>query len=409
VRGNDNTAAGVDYLQPEAAILARYDEIQQSAIAAGQELDRLKAIPQDQRTAAQTDRIAQLTELLDAINRDFRNFARSPEIRTLIAQLSYEAQEASLSLNQLDRLRDELQQLNAAIFYPLILEDRLELVITTPNAPPLRRTVPISRAELNAAILAFRTALTNPGSNAEVPAQTLYTWLIQPLEADLAEAGVETIIYAPDGQLRYIPLAALHDGDRWLIERYQVNNITAESLTDLTETDTGTPLILAAAYVDESLIYTPEVNGKTYQFRGLPGQAAKFKPYQRTPNSGDEALAYRPCGQSWMSTRCYTLPPMLPLSPASPKIPSFSLQWRYPHPAGCGELVFEWGGAGGAQCLRNRRRGSGVRGRGAGPGLPIPNQWGQGGPGFPLAGKRFRHPGPHGRFLRWSASRHDQG
>jgi CHAT domain-containing protein/tetratricopeptide (TPR) repeat protein len=291
VRGNDNTAAGVDYLQPEAAILARYDEIQQSAIAAGQELDRLKAIPQDQRTAAQTDRIAQLTELLDAINRDFRNFARSPEIRTLIAQLSYEAQEASLSLNQLDRLRDELQQLNAAIFYPLILEDRLELVITTPNAPPLRRTVPISRAELNAAILAFRTALTNPVSNAEVPAQTLYTWLIQPLEADLAEAGVETIIYAPDGQLRYIPLAALHDGDRWLIERYQVNNITAESLTDLTETDTGTPLILAAAYADESLIHTPEVNGKTYQFRGLPGAGREIQALPTDTKFWDEAFS----------------------------------------------------------------------------------------------------------------------
>ncbi|MEM1281906.1 MAG: CHAT domain-containing protein, partial [Cyanobacteria bacterium P01_H01_bin.152] len=76
---------------------------------------------------------------------------------------------------------------------------------------------------------------------------------------------------SPDGQLRYIPLAALHDGDRWLIERYQINNITAESLTDLTATNTTEPRILAAAYTDVDLTHTPEVNGKTYRFQGLPG------------------------------------------------------------------------------------------------------------------------------------------
>jgi CHAT domain-containing protein/tetratricopeptide (TPR) repeat protein len=271
VQRNAQTETGVVYLRPEETILARYSDLQESAIAAGQELDDLKAIPQAERTDEQGQRIAQLTDLLEDINGDFRDFARSPEIRSLIDQLSYEAQEASLSLNQLDRLRDELQQLNAAIFYPLILEDRLELVITVPDSPPLRRTVDVSREELNAAILEFRTALTDPRSDAAAPAQQLYDWLVRPLEADLAAAGVETIIYSPDGQLRYIPLATLHDGDNWLIQHYRVNNITAESLTDLTESNITQSKILAAAYADESLVHTPEVNGTTYTFRGLPG------------------------------------------------------------------------------------------------------------------------------------------
>lgn len=271
VERTSETETGVEFLRPEETILARYDALQKSAIAVGQELDELKSTPQEQRTDEQVQRIAQLTELLEDINGDFNNFARSPEIRSLIDQLSFEAQEASLSLNQLDRLRDELQQLNAAIFYPLILEDRLELVITVPDSPPLRRTVDVSREELNAAILEFRTALTDPRSDAKVPAQQLYDWLVRPLEPDLAAAGVETIIYSPDGQLRYIPLAALHDGDNWLIQQYRVNNITAESLTDLTESNTTQPKILAAAYADESLVHTPEVNGTTYTFRGLPG------------------------------------------------------------------------------------------------------------------------------------------
>jgi len=130
IRGVERTGAtetGVDFLRPEETILARYDAFQQSAIAAGQELDELKDIPAAQRSDEQVQRIAQLTDLLDDINGDFRDFASSPEIRELIDQLSYEARDASLSLNQLDRLRDELQQLNAAIFYPLILDDRLEL------------------------------------------------------------------------------------------------------------------------------------------------------------------------------------------------------------------------------------------------------------------------------------------
>lgn len=44
---------------------------------------------------------------------------------------------------------------------------------------------------------------------------------------------METIIYPPDSQLRYIPLTALYDGNRWLVEKFQVNYITAASLTNL--------------------------------------------------------------------------------------------------------------------------------------------------------------------------------
>ena len=38
-----------------------------------------------------------------------------------------------------------------------------------------------------------------------------------PLKMKLAQSGVDSIIYAPDGQLRYVPLSALHDGENWLI------------------------------------------------------------------------------------------------------------------------------------------------------------------------------------------------
>jgi CHAT domain-containing protein/tetratricopeptide (TPR) repeat protein len=271
VRRNSRTERGVDYLRPELTILARYSDLQDSAIEAGRELESLGRIPRSDRTAAQNQRIADLTNLRNELNSDFNDFARSPEIRDLISQLSFEARDASVNLSSLNRLRNELQELNAAIFYPLVLEDRLELIITTPDAPPLRRTVSISREELNRTILAFRDALENADPSIETPAQQLYDWLIEPIQADLDAAGVDTIIYAPDGQLRYIPLAALHDGDQWLAQRYQVNNITAESLTNFTEADAAQPSILAAAYTDSAPSHTPLVNGTPYTFYGLAG------------------------------------------------------------------------------------------------------------------------------------------
>ncbi len=276
VQRTDDSTQGVVFLRPEETILARLGELQKSAIEAGQELATLQQIDASQLTAEQKARIAELDTLLTQVNADFREFSRDPEIRALIEDLSFEAREARINPGELDSLRDELRQLNAAIFYPLVLEDRLELVITTPDSPPLRRTLEeFEREELNQVILTFRQQLSDADPNIEATAQQLYDWLVRPLEDDLEQAGIDTIIYAPDGQLRYIPLAALHDGDNWLVQRYRVHNIIARSLADITETDLAEPQILAAAYADPGLIHTPEVNGQTYTFRGLPGAGAE--------------------------------------------------------------------------------------------------------------------------------------
>lgn len=270
IRGNANTSSGVDILRPEQAILARYGEVQQSAIALGNELADLRQIPESQRNAAQTERIAQLVDLQTAINREFNDFIDSPDITDLVAQLSRTAQRQNLNLEDLVTLQDKLADLNAAILYPLILDDRLELVVTTPTAPPLRRTVAVSRTDLNQAIVNLRSALTDPNSDAVTPARQLYDWLIRPLEADLRQAGVDTIIYAPDGQLRYIPLAALNDGNQWLIQRFRVNNITARSLQTLDTQPQQQLKVLAAAFANQDLNYQIQLGDNEVTFRGLP-------------------------------------------------------------------------------------------------------------------------------------------
>jgi CHAT domain-containing protein len=66
----------------------------------------------------------------------------------------------------------------------------------------------------------------------------------------------------------YVPLAALHDGKQWLVERYSVNNITAASLIDFSPQAFDTPKILAAAFTTGNYNFT--VGSNQFDFAGLP-------------------------------------------------------------------------------------------------------------------------------------------
>ena len=57
-------------------------------------------------------------------------------------------------------------------------------------------------------------------------AQALYDELIAPIVDDLEAAGVKTLMVSLDGALRYIPLAALYDGEHFLTERFALTVFT---------------------------------------------------------------------------------------------------------------------------------------------------------------------------------------
>lgn len=250
-RGNNNTAQGIAERPQEQQIREGNEAILNRAIALGQELSQLESIPVSDRTQAQKQRVVELRKLEQEITQQFNKFLESPQVHAWIAQLQQTTGGQTVDLESYaTTLQDNLKNLqqDAVILYPFILPDRLELVLVTPYTPPLRRTVPVKREELNRVITEFRLALGNPNRDATIPAQQLYNWLIKPIENDLAQAKTQTIIYAPDGQLRYIPLAALHDGNQWLVERFRINNITAVSLTDLNTKPQRQLHVLAAAF-----------------------------------------------------------------------------------------------------------------------------------------------------------------
>jgi len=65
-------------------------------------------------------------------------------------------------------------------------------------------------------------------------ARELYSHLVKPLEKDLEQAGAKTLMWSLDGALRYVPIAALHDGNRYLLEQYALVLYTAASSNNLT-------------------------------------------------------------------------------------------------------------------------------------------------------------------------------
>lgn len=269
VRGNTRTAAGITMLSPEQQIQKQYAQLLQQSIRVGKELAALHKIDRDKRTAAQNEMLQQLIKQEQQLQRGFVSFIESNEIRDLIDQLSREVRTQMPALEQLRPLRDNLKQLgdHVVLLYPLIMEDRIELVLVTGLTPPLHVPVPIDRQVLNQTVLDFRTALIERNDTVQDYAHSLYRWLIKPVEHILNEVNADTILYAPDGILRYIPLAALHDGQQWLVQRYNINNITAFSLTDLDTRPAKETKLLAAAFTTGN--YTFTIGEQTFDFRGL--------------------------------------------------------------------------------------------------------------------------------------------
>ncbi len=126
---------------------------------------------------------------------------------------------------------DQLGARTAAL-YPIILQDRLELLLSLPDGMK-RFTAPVDAATLTDQVRAFRRGLEKRTTHGYlIQGRKLYDWLIRPLEAELAKHSVDTLVIIPDGALRTIPLTALHDGERFLIAKYAVATTPGLRLTD---------------------------------------------------------------------------------------------------------------------------------------------------------------------------------
>ncbi|MEZ4334933.1 MAG: CHAT domain-containing protein [Myxococcota bacterium] len=111
---------------------------------------------------------------------------------------------------------------HVAVVYPILLDDRLELLVTTPRGMS-RHVVPVAREAVAGEVEAMRELLRKrTTSEFRSHARTLHEWLVAPYAERLATESVTTLVFIPDRILRTIPMGALHDGETFLIERFAV-------------------------------------------------------------------------------------------------------------------------------------------------------------------------------------------
>ncbi|MEM8831430.1 MAG: CHAT domain-containing protein [Cyanobacteria bacterium P01_G01_bin.19] len=148
-----------------------------------------------------------------------------------------EAADETLSIDQIDS--------QAAVVYPIVFGDRVEIILSLPDRPLQRFTSLVSETRVNQAIDLLYDSLYNPGVNdsavnifnttvidpqeVEENMQTLlpilqqiHSWLIKPLSPALSENKIETLVFVLNGRLQNVPIAALYDGQQYLIEQYGV-------------------------------------------------------------------------------------------------------------------------------------------------------------------------------------------
>ncbi len=115
--------------------------------------------------------------------------------------------------------------LTAAVIYPIILPDRLEVILKLPKQKNLHHYVTnIPQSLVEDTLEQLRQNLEKPYTSPEGKSlsQQVYDWLIRPAEADLSQSRIETLVFVLDGSLRNIPLAALYDGQQYIIQKYSV-------------------------------------------------------------------------------------------------------------------------------------------------------------------------------------------
>jgi CHAT domain-containing protein len=154
---------------------------------------------------------------------------------------------------------DSLGEHTVAI-YPIILPDRLEILVSLPDGMK-RYSVPVGAAELNEGVNSFRALLEKRTTNQyRRGAMKIHAWLIQPLEKDLQAQNIDTLVFVPDGALRTIPLAALYDGEDFLVARYAVATIPGLTLTDPRPLPREDIQLLAAGLTDSVQGFPPLPN-----------------------------------------------------------------------------------------------------------------------------------------------------
>ena len=183
----------------------------------------------------------------------------------------------------------------AAVIYPIVFSDRLEIILSIAGKPLERFTTKIPDTAIdrtfdalydslynqsvnNSAVNIFSTTPLNPrevqeNTQALLPnLREIYRWSIEPLESELVANRIKTLVFVLSGKLQNVPMAALYDGKQYLLEKYGV--VLAPSLQLLnTQTISRNKLKVLAAGLSQQVEVQgeifPALNGVTKELQQI--------------------------------------------------------------------------------------------------------------------------------------------
>lgn len=226
----------IGYNTTEQTLMTRYRQIADRLAALGVEEQVLQKQAKLGLSAQQKQRQQALTADLRVAQAAFQSFLN--EMREGFSRQgpARSADVAETSQKNLGELQGLLQGLghDAVLLQYYVTDDQVGVLLTTPGVQ-LARSTKVNSKELNRQIAEFRRLLRDPKSDSRPASQALYQLLVAPVAQDLEQTGAKTVMLSLDGALRYLPFGALHDGHRYLVERWNLpmyTSVTKNRLSD---------------------------------------------------------------------------------------------------------------------------------------------------------------------------------
>jgi CHAT domain-containing protein/Tfp pilus assembly protein PilF len=226
-------ARRASFTQTEQRSRERFQAIRGKLVELGKELGALRK--NETLTATEQARVKVLLADLDIGQQAFA--AALEEMRNDFAKLRKERSN-QLAARQLDSSRTGLVSSfgeGTVLLQYIVLDDAVRILLTTANVQKAYR-IAKTQTDLNQIVFSLQAALRDPNLDPRPAGKALYEVLIQPAAEDLKQGDAKTLMVSLDGVLRYIPVAALHDGNRYVAEQYAVSVFTEAASGNMTQT-----------------------------------------------------------------------------------------------------------------------------------------------------------------------------
>ena len=198
---------------------------------------------------------------------------RLAEIRTIVeglrsAELQDYMMDSCIGVTGRDDYFRTGPMIRTAVIYLITLPTRLEILATLPTGIK-RFTSPVDAAALSEEAQQFARLLSNRSDGYLAVARKLYDTVIRPMEAELTAADIQHLVIIPDGTLRSIPMAALHDGTQFLLDRFTVSTTQGIQLVNPAPRTMRAGAELLMAGITSSRYGLPALPNVREEFDGL--------------------------------------------------------------------------------------------------------------------------------------------